>query len=70
MVDGEMYGYVKRFCYLGDTLDGYGGADHVATASIINGWMKFKELLPFLTYGAHQLDMRKVEYIPVVSEAV
>ena len=27
MVDGETYGCVKSFCYLGDTLDGDGGAD-------------------------------------------
>ena len=31
MVDGEMYEYVKSFCYLGDTLDGDGGADLAAT---------------------------------------
>ena len=27
MVDGETYGCVKSFCYLGDTLDGDGGAE-------------------------------------------
>ena len=27
MVHGETYEYVKSFCYLGDTLDGDGGAD-------------------------------------------
>ena len=27
MVDGVTYECVKRFCYLGDTLDGDGGAD-------------------------------------------
>ena len=31
MVDGETYGCVKSFCYLGDTLDGDGGADLAAT---------------------------------------
>ena len=49
IVDGETYECVKSFCYLGDTLDGDGGADLVATARIRNGWMKFRELLPFLT---------------------
>ena len=29
MVDGETYECVKSFCYLGDTLDGDGGADLV-----------------------------------------
>ena len=37
MVDGETYEYVKSFCYLGDTLDGDGGADLAATARIRNG---------------------------------
>ena len=30
MVDGEIYECVKSFCYLGDTLDGYGKADLAA----------------------------------------
>ena len=49
MVDGETYGCVKSICYRGDTLGGEGGADLTATARIRNGWMKFWELLPFLT---------------------
>ena len=49
MVDGETYECVKSFCYLGDTID---GADLAATARILNGWMKFRELLPFLTSRA------------------
>ena len=36
MVEGETYGCVKRFCYLGDTLDGNGRADLGATARIRN----------------------------------
>ena len=44
MVDGETYECVKSFCYLGDTLDGDGGADLAATARIRNGWMKFRDL--------------------------
>ena len=52
MVDGETYECVKSFCYLGDILDGDGGADVAATARIRNGWMKFRELLPFLTSRA------------------
>ena len=41
MIDGETYGCVKSFCYLGDTLDRDCGADLAATARIRNGWMKF-----------------------------
>ena len=37
MVDVETYGYVKSFCYLGDTLDGNRGADLAATTRIKNG---------------------------------
>ena len=40
LVDGETYECVKSFWYLGDTLDGDGGADLTATARIRNGWMK------------------------------
>ena len=58
MVDGETYACVKSFCYLEDTLDGDGGADLDATARIRNGWMKFRELLPFLTSRAPSLEMK------------
>ena len=44
-----MYGCVKSICYLEDTLDGDGGVDLAATVRIRNGWMKFQELMPFLT---------------------
>ena len=37
VVDGETYGCVKSFCYLGDILDGYGGADLADTNRIRNG---------------------------------
>ena len=55
--DGETYGCVKSFGYLGDTLDGNGGAYLAATARIRNGWMKFRELLPFLTSLAPSLEI-------------
>ena len=50
LVDGETYGCVNSFCYLGETLDGDGGADLAAIARIRNGWMKFRELLLFRTF--------------------
>ena len=58
MVGGETYRFVKRFCYLGDTLDRDSGADLAATARIRNGCMKFRELSPFLTSGAPPLEMK------------
>ena len=63
MVDGETYEYVKSFCYLGDTLD---GADIAATARIGNGWMKFRELLTFLTFRAPPLEMKGRVYASCV----
>ena len=59
MVDGETYECVKSFCYLGDTLDGDGGADLAATARIRNGWMKFRELFPILISKAPPLEMER-----------
>ena len=58
MVDGETYGCVKSFCYLGDTLDGDVGTDLAATARIKNGWIRFWELLPFVISRAPPLDMK------------
>ena len=70
MADGETYECVKSFCYLGDTLDGDGGADRVATARIRNGWMKFRELLPFLTSRAPPLKMKDRVYTSCVRSSM
>ena len=68
MVDGETYECVKSFCCLGDTLDGDGGADFAATARINNGWMKFREIFPFLASRVPPLEMNGRVYV-IVSEA-
>ena len=52
MVDGETYECVNSICYLGDTLDGDGGVDLASITRIRNGWIKFRELLPFQTSRA------------------
>ena len=70
MVDGETYGCVKSFCHLGDTLDGDGGADLATTAKIMNGWMKFQELLPFLTSRAPPLEMKGRVYASCVRSSM
>ena len=36
VVDGDKYGCVNNFCYLGDIVNGDGGADFAATARIRN----------------------------------
>ena len=56
MEDGETYVCINSFCYLGDTLDGDGGEDLAATARIKNRWMKFQELLLFMT--SRDVDQR------------
>ena len=43
---------VHSFFYLGETLDGDGGADLDGTARIRSGRMKFREFLPFLKSSA------------------
>ena len=57
---GETYEFLKSFCYLGDTLDGDGGADLAVTAR--NGWLKFREILPFLTSRTSPLEMKGQVY--------
>ena len=56
-------GYVKGFGYLGDTLDGDGGADLSATSRIRNGWMR---AFAFLTSGASPLKMKGRVYVSCV----
>ena len=70
MVDRETYECVKSFGYLGDTRDGDGGADLAATAKIRNGWMKFRELLPFLTSRAPPLEMKGRVYASCVRSSM
>ena len=61
---------VKIFCYLGDTLDGVARTDLAATARIRNGWMKFRELLPFLTSRAPPLEMKGRVYASCVRSSM
>ena len=49
---------MDNFCYLGDTINGDGGADLATTTRIRNGWMKFRDLLSFLTSRAPPLGMK------------
>ena len=69
-MDGETYRCVKSYCYLGDILDGDGGTDHAATARIRNGWMMFRELLPFLTSRAPLLEMKGRVYASCVRSSM
>ena len=51
-------------------LDGDGGADLDATARIRNAWMKFRELLPFLTSRAPPLEMKGQLYASCVRSSM
>ena len=55
-----------RLLLSGDTLDGDGGADLAATARIVNGWLMFRELFPFLTPRAAPLEMKDRVYTSCV----
>merc|ERR1711893_382085 len=57
-VDGERYGVVNSFCYLGDMLSGRGGAEAAVATRIRSGWKKFQELSPFLNSRAPSLMMK------------
>ena len=67
---GETYKCVKSFCCLGYTLNGDGGADLAATARIRNGWMKFRELLTFLTSRAPPLVMKDRVYASCIRSSM
>ena len=60
-----MYECVKSFYYLGD-----GGADLAATTRIRNGWIKLRELLPFLTSRAHPVEMKGRVYASCVRSSM
>ena len=70
VVDRVTYGCEKSFCYLGDTLDGDGGADLAATSRIKNGWMKFRKFWPFLTSRAPPLEMKGRVYSSCVRSSM
>ena len=61
---------MKSFCYLGDPLDGYGGADLATTTRIRNGWIKFREFLPFLTSRTPPLEMKGGVYTSCVRSSM
>ena len=66
VVDVEPERCVKRFYYLADTLHGDGGSDLAATARIINGWMKFPDVLLFQTPRVPPLEMKGRVYASCV----
>ena len=67
--DPHSYGIVYRGLHC-CTLDGDGGADVAATARIRNGWMKVRELFPFLTSRASQLEMKGRVYASCVRSSI
>ena len=48
----------KSFYYLGDTLDRDGGVNCIATARIIHGWKKFREIIISVIQSSTARDER------------
>ena len=66
VMDGETYGCVNSFSDgWRDTLD-----VDAATTRIRNGWMKFRELMPFLTSRAPPQEMKGREYASCVRSSI
>ena len=65
-MDGETYGCVKIFCYLGDTLD---GADFAATARIRNGQKQHDlwKLLVDVGLKFERAEMQMIRWMRVIS---
>lgn len=57
-MEGERYGVVTSFCYLGDTLNGGGGVGAAVTARIRSSWKKLHELMLFLSSRGLSLKMK------------
>ena len=68
VIDGETCGCVKSFCYLGDILDGDGGAELASTAN--KWWMKFQTLLPFLICRVCPPEMKSRVYASCVGTSM
>lgn len=49
VIDGEALEVVDKFCYLGEMISAFGGAEEAVIARIRSGWKKFRDLLPVLT---------------------
>ena len=72
MVDGVIYGCVKSFCYLGDTLDGDGGAGHERSSVCYlcqkqHDLWKTRPLLVDVVLKFERADMQMIRWMCAVS---
>ena len=73
-----MYSPLNSYAYIHWILDfkyilllyGNGRADHAAIARIRNGWMKYREILPFQTSRAPTLEMKGRVYASCVRSSM
>ena len=63
---GVKFGNVKSFCYLGDMLNGDGGADSATVARVRCAWKKFRELGGMLTRKEISLKLKGKLYTTCV----
>ena len=64
--DGTKFACVKTFCYLGDMLNGEGGADSAGVARVRCAWKKFRELSCMLTRKNVSLKLKGKVYAACV----
>ena len=68
--DGVCIENVGKFCYLGDMLNGNGGADSASVARVRCAWRKFKELSGILTKKGVSSKMKGKVYAMCVRSAM
>ena len=61
---------VRKFCYLGDMLNGGGGANSASVARVRCAWGKFKELSGILTRKEVSLKLKGKLYVTCVRSAM
>ena len=68
--NGEVIEGVGQFCYLGDVLNGEGGASMVSINRVRSGWKKFRELSGVLTIKKVVLRLKGRVYAACVRSAM
>ena len=67
---GVSFGKVKKFCYLGDMMNGEGGANSATITRMRCAWSKFRELAGILTAREVSLKLKGNVYAACVRSAM
>ena len=68
--NGEIFRGVRRFCYLGDMLNGEGGSNSASIIRVRCGWSKFRQLSGVLTAKNVALRLKGKVYATCVRSAM